>query len=389
MLDSESEASRASVVLVPTILTTGVAIILTGLRIYVRTNLIKQLGWDDIFNVIATMHLIVVMALVLSSVSHGFGRHWAYLNNSDAVFSLKLLRIAEFMLIMCTVFLKISIALFLIRLFAPSNSTRKNILVGLTVFNAVVSVVDAVIIFPQCSPTNYNWDRSIPGGHCWPTEVIDGVGIIQGSVAGATDIALSALPIYFLWNMRMKTRHKLGVWGVLALGFASGGFAIERTVLVPSLTATKDPTWDLIYLFTWAILEATFGVIAAAVPAVRPLFRRKKTPAGVPCHTPPLVPLNSVQTECTGNWAIDHRRRTQRESRLQELTFQEILKDKDDIEQQTVDSSSCQGDLCVGHGGIMRTTDLVIEHEQTSRDVITPTCYSPGEPGGPSTTPSP
>lgn len=62
------------------------------------------------------MHLIVVMALVLSSVSHGFGRHWAYLNNSDAVFSLKLLRIAEFMLIMCTVFLKISIALFLIRL---------------------------------------------------------------------------------------------------------------------------------------------------------------------------------------------------------------------------------------------------------------------------------
>ena len=63
---------------------------------------------------------------------------------------------------------------------APSNSTRKNILVGLTVFNAVVSVVDAVIIFPQCSPTDYNWDRSIPGGHCWPTEVIDGVGIIQG-----------------------------------------------------------------------------------------------------------------------------------------------------------------------------------------------------------------
>lgn len=55
MLDSESEASRASVVLVPTILTTGVAIILTGLRIYVRTNLIKQLGWDDIFNVIATV----------------------------------------------------------------------------------------------------------------------------------------------------------------------------------------------------------------------------------------------------------------------------------------------------------------------------------------------
>lgn len=48
------------------------------------------------------------------------------------------------------------------------------------VFNAAVSVVDAVIIFPQCTPTAFSWNRSIPGGHCWPAEVIDGMGIIQG-----------------------------------------------------------------------------------------------------------------------------------------------------------------------------------------------------------------
>lgn len=55
---SESEASRASIVMVPTILTTGVATILTGLRIYVRTKIIKRIGWDDIFNVIATVSLL-------------------------------------------------------------------------------------------------------------------------------------------------------------------------------------------------------------------------------------------------------------------------------------------------------------------------------------------
>lgn len=67
-------------------------------------------------NGLRQMHLIVIMALILSAVSHGFGRHWPYLNASRAVFCLKLLRISEFELIMCTIFLKISIGLFLIRL---------------------------------------------------------------------------------------------------------------------------------------------------------------------------------------------------------------------------------------------------------------------------------
>lgn len=124
-------------------------------------------------------------------------------------------------------------------------------------------------------------------------------------------------------------------------------------------------------------LEATFGVIAAAVPAVRPLFRRKKTSsAGVTYRSPLVVPLNSVQTECTGTWPMDHHRRTQRESRLQGFTFHEA-KDKGDIERQAVSySSSGQDDLCVGHGGIMRTTDLVIEHEQATSEVVeTPKCF--------------
>ena len=58
----------------------------------------------------------------------------------------------------------------------------------------------------------------------------------------------------------------------MALGFASGAFAVVRSLLVPSLTTTQDPTWDLVDLFLWATLEATLGVIAAAAPSVRPLF---------------------------------------------------------------------------------------------------------------------
>ena len=138
-------------------------------------------------------------------------------------------------------------------------------------FNTITSLLDAAIIFPQCTPVQLNWDHAIKG-HCWSNEAINATGMAQGVIAAATDFILATLPIIFLWNIKIKKTIKFGICGLMALGYASGAFAIARTVLVPSLTITKDPTWDLVDLFLWAVLEATFGVIAAAAPSVRPLF---------------------------------------------------------------------------------------------------------------------
>ena len=79
------------------------------------------------------------------------------------------------------------------------------------------------------------------------------------AIAAGTDFVLSLLPTIFLWNIKIHWKIKVGVCGIMALGFAyvlkgavfcdicshhnsSGGFAIARTALVPSLTATHDPT---------------------------------------------------------------------------------------------------------------------------------------------------
>jgi len=47
------DISRAYVVAVPTVLTVIIAAILTALRLYVRTRMLKRLEWDDFFNVLA------------------------------------------------------------------------------------------------------------------------------------------------------------------------------------------------------------------------------------------------------------------------------------------------------------------------------------------------
>lgn len=58
------------------------------------------------------------MGLIIGGTSNGIGRHIQFLEHDihAATYSIMLMRIAEFMLIISTVFVKISISLFLKRL---------------------------------------------------------------------------------------------------------------------------------------------------------------------------------------------------------------------------------------------------------------------------------
>lgn len=57
-----------------------------------------------------------MLALVVVATNNGFGRHIRYLDPANASYGIMCLRIAEFMLILSTVFVKIAICLFLLKL---------------------------------------------------------------------------------------------------------------------------------------------------------------------------------------------------------------------------------------------------------------------------------
>ncbi|KIM97019.1 hypothetical protein OIDMADRAFT_58562 [Oidiodendron maius Zn] len=354
-MDTVSNVSQAHVVIVPMVVTTIIAVILTLLRLYVRIRMIKLFGWDDFFNVLAMLALLVVMGLVLGAVHFGLGRHIQFVA-AEAARGVMLLRICEFVLIVSTVFVKISISLFLKRLFLSSKRWAW-FFWAFIAFNTITSLLDAAAIFPQCKPVQFNWDKSIVGGRCWSDESINAIGIAQGSIAAGTDFILSLLPTIFLWNIKIHWKIKVGVCGIMALGFASGGFAIARTALVPSLTATHDPTWDLVPLFTWAILEATFGVIAAAAPSVRPLlgFRVEATSyakSNSRSHSLPLHNMPSVHA-----------------SRLSFSGARSKPRDPNELSEEDMnsDGGSGNGDMTTwgdNGGGIMKTTDVHIVRSQ-------------------------
>lgn len=112
-------------------------------------------------------------------------------------------------------------------------------------FNTSTSLVNAIAIFPQCTPVAFNWDKAIPGGHCWSDTAINALGLAQGSkkhagcldvfcfvlreavadlacvvIAAITDIILATLPIFFLWNIKIAMLIKVGICAIMALGYA-------------------------------------------------------------------------------------------------------------------------------------------------------------------------
>ncbi|KAH8696030.1 hypothetical protein BGW36DRAFT_359889 [Talaromyces proteolyticus] len=94
--------------------------------------------------------------------------------------------------------------------------------------------------------------------------------VCHAAIAAATDITLSILPTVYLWNIKINRKVKFGVCCIMDLGFTSGGFASARTALVPSLTATQDPTWDLVPLFTWAVYRSHCSSSRARTKPLQP-----------------------------------------------------------------------------------------------------------------------
>lgn len=59
------DVSRASVVTIPTVVTTIIAVVLTLLRLYVRRYVIRMMSWDDFFNVLATVGVVSMPVVLL------------------------------------------------------------------------------------------------------------------------------------------------------------------------------------------------------------------------------------------------------------------------------------------------------------------------------------
>ena len=87
------------------------------------------------------------------------------------------------------------------------------VVIGLTV---VLFVAIMIGLFTGCSPIQYNWDTSIPGGHCGLPR--NESFYLSGALNLALDIIIVVLPLPVIWTLKVSSLKKAGISAMFSLG---------------------------------------------------------------------------------------------------------------------------------------------------------------------------
>ena len=222
------------------------------------------------------------------TVHLGLGRHIQYLEFNDASKALEyffIIQVISVLTLMCS---KLSIGFFLLRFFQQNRNWRWAIW-GTMAISTLTCLLAVLVDLFQCNPIEKNWNPFIDG--TCHLQAGNYTGHLQGVVSLLADFTFAILPIFFLWKIQMKKRIKVAICILMGLGVFTGIFAIARTVLLSDLHV-DDLTWSLVPLSIFATLESLLSIIAATIPTIQPLFKKRM----------PIKPSYETRTPETRRW---------------------------------------------------------------------------------------
>ncbi|KAI1091696.1 hypothetical protein F5B19DRAFT_251599 [Rostrohypoxylon terebratum] len=197
----------------------------------------------------------------------GLGKHVIFIKDA------RLLQIyfisSEIIYSVAIVTIKWSILTFYQRIFP--NKWFQWALLGIAVFMGAWMFTTVFAISFQCIPIEYNWDTSIPGGHCIN---IGQLALVTSILNVLTDVAILILPLPLVWKLNVSQHRRWGLVLLFGLGGGACIVGITRAGYIGNLNATTDPTWDNIPAAYLSAIEILAGFLVACIPSYPVLFRR-------------------------------------------------------------------------------------------------------------------
>ena len=169
----------------------------------------------------------------------------SYLSRSPVLLArlsqgLKIETIAEMLVICSLVFTKISICLFLLRIFGKNNKIWRWGLYSIMAFSIATYLGSVAVIYTSCRPVQKSWNPDIPG-ICWRPRIYIAIAeynrsesplyrakgkstmlICHPAISILSDWTLASLPIVFMWNIQMSIKIKVGIIALMGAYFLCG-----------------------------------------------------------------------------------------------------------------------------------------------------------------------
>jgi hypothetical protein len=136
-------------------------------------------------------------------------------------------------------FIKVSIALFLIRL----NYVHRRYQWILGISAAIVAIWSIATFFwylLQCNPVEAQWDYTISGAKCVTSEQVVNAAYALSVMTILSDWLYALIPIPMVWGIKMTKQAKLTVIIVLGLGIFVSIATLIRLKFLAGINDTAD-----------------------------------------------------------------------------------------------------------------------------------------------------
>lgn len=250
----------------------GLATVFVCLRLYVKTFLSKSWGTDDVLLIIALTFFTTYSACSATGVHYGTGRHITDIPLQDIPKALYYWWLCELFYTVTTVFIRLSIAVFLLRICV--KPIHKNIVYGALTMVILFSVFYFFLVLFQCTPYSYFWGQyEGKKGSCINPAVVPDASIAHSVVSFTADWILGLLPIALIYDLKMNARTKVSVAVLLGLGLLAGVATMIRIPFIKTLALTDDFLFATTDVAIWSTVEPGLGIMAIGGATLRPLFR--------------------------------------------------------------------------------------------------------------------
>ncbi|KAF2661609.1 hypothetical protein K491DRAFT_710822 [Lophiostoma macrostomum CBS 122681] len=242
------------------------------LRYYARYLTSTKFGAEDVIIPFAWLAEIGVCVTSIVMVEKaGTGRHADFVQMSDPGKIMEHYRgimVLELLHLMAVGFPKACVVMLYLRVFTNKWARIGTwLLIGAIVATWFSYTIAAIF---QCVPFAYNWDKSIPNGHCFNVLVFANSSSVPNI---ATDIAVLFLPIRTILDLKISRGRRFGLFLIFMVGSVGIIASIVRTIVFARTDPLVDITFTNVELIKWTIIEPGMYLMAACGLSYKPLFR--------------------------------------------------------------------------------------------------------------------
>ncbi|KAH3907458.1 hypothetical protein HBI56_158540 [Parastagonospora nodorum] len=240
------------------------------LRIWTRTFIISNFGWDDSIMILATMIFTVYCGACFYIDANGGGTHISNLIHLRLL--TKWVVVSEATYVVAMMMLKISLGIFFTRIVVKTWQ------IGLIYVNVGVNIISSVatffyVLFRCGSNLDIYADQQFIN-QCTSRTLDRFMAYQQASITTLTDLVFVVLPIFVLWNANMSRRSKISVGLILSLATAGVICSLLRFRYVEGLTDTANFFWASVNIAIWSTIECGTSIVAGCLATLRPLLKR-------------------------------------------------------------------------------------------------------------------